>query len=83
MNVRGSNVQSQREIVESAWANPADAVLNRMEYGQKAMPPAMDIAVASCARVCGLPLATLPAGLGHSEIRVNRSALLGSRLRVG
>ena len=33
MNFRGSNVQPQRDIVESAGANPADAVLDRMEHG--------------------------------------------------
>ena len=33
MNFSGGNVQPQRDIVESAGANPADAVLDRMEHG--------------------------------------------------
>jgi hypothetical protein len=33
MNFGGSNVQPQRDIVESAGANPADVVLDGMEHG--------------------------------------------------
>ncbi len=38
MNFRGGNVQAQRDIVDSAGTNPANAVLDRMQQGQKAMP---------------------------------------------
>ena len=51
MNFRGSNVQPQRDIVESAGADPADAVLDRVEHGQKTMPPARGVAVERRARV--------------------------------
>jgi hypothetical protein len=70
MNFRGSNVQPQRYIVESAGANPADAVLDRMEDGEKTMPAARS-GVKSSARVSdwrfadrpvnAQPLAALPA----------------------
>ena len=33
MNFGGCDVQSQRDVVESARADPADAVLDRMERG--------------------------------------------------
>ncbi len=38
INFRGGNVQAQRDIVECAGADPADAILDGMEHGQKAMP---------------------------------------------
>src|ERR1035438_1212418 len=64
INFRGSNVQAQRDIVESAGANRPDAVLDRMEDRQKTMP-AGGVAVENSARVADwpcnvLPLAALP-----------------------
>jgi hypothetical protein len=47
VNFGGGNVQSQGDIVESAGADPADAVLHRMQHGQKTMAPAMVVAVES------------------------------------
>jgi hypothetical protein len=61
MNFRGRNVQTQSDIVESAGANPADAVLDRMEDGQKTISLAMGITVESRARVASLSLSALPA----------------------
>ena len=60
VNFRGSNVQPQRHVVESARADPADAVLDGMEDGQKAMPLATDVDVESRTRVADWPLAALP-----------------------
>ena len=61
MNFSGSHVEPQRDIVESAGADPADAVLHGMQHRQKTMALAMVVSVESRARVGGMPLASLPA----------------------
>ena len=59
MNLGGGNVQPQRDVVEGAGADPADAALNRMEDRQKTMPPASAI-VESNARVTDSPFDAWP-----------------------
>jgi hypothetical protein len=83
MNFSRSNVQTQRDVVQGAGADPADAVLDRMERGEKTMSLATAVVVESCPRIRGLPLAALPARSGHAQFRVNRGALFRCRLRVG
>lgn len=83
MDFRGSNVQPQRDVVESARTNPADAVLDHMQNREEAMPRAMTIPVVSGTRVRGLSLATLPARCGDTQLRVNGGAFFCCRLRVG
>jgi hypothetical protein len=61
MNFRGGNVQAQRDIVDSAGANPADTVLDGMEHRQQTVPLSKGVTVRSRARLAGLPVATLPA----------------------
>jgi hypothetical protein len=45
MNFSRSNVQSLRDVVQSSSANPADAILNRMERGKKTMSLAAAVVV--------------------------------------
>jgi len=61
MNFSGSHVEPQRDIVESAGADPADAILDGVECREETMALAMTVAVISCARVRSVPLAALPA----------------------
>ena len=61
MNFSGSHVEPQRDIVESAGADPADAILNGMERGEKAMAFAAAVVVDGYTRVGGFALAALPA----------------------
>ena len=83
VNLGGREIHSHRNIVESAGADPADTVLQRMQHGQKAMSRNSLVVLKGGARVRGLPLAALPAGIRRAQFGINSGALFRGRLRAG
>src|SRR5271155_3024976 len=51
VNFGGRNVQTQRNIVQRAWADPTNAILYGVQHGKQAMSPAVRVAVVRRARI--------------------------------
>src|SRR5271168_1226955 len=83
MNFRGGRIQPRGDVVESARANPADAVLDRVEHGEKAMARAAMVDAEGFSRVHALPPAALPARFRHTEFSVNSGAFFRGGLLAG
>jgi hypothetical protein len=61
MDFSRSNIEPQGKVVESAGADPAHVILDRVQRGEEAVSLAFGVIVESRSRVRGLPLAALPA----------------------
>jgi hypothetical protein len=61
MDFSRCNVEPQGDVIESAGADPADSVLDRVQRGEQAVSFIFPVKVGSRSRVRGLPLAALPA----------------------
>ena len=83
VHFRGSDVHAQRDVIESAGADPADMTLNGVKNWQQPMPGNMTIAIEGNASVRDGALRALPTRLGWTKLGINGSAFGFSSVGAG